>query len=160
MAEILLAGLRFVFVILIYLFLWHVLRLMYLELGPGHYIKRSRGTGGRPVLIVLEAKNGNIKRGERYFLGENITIGRDRHNDIVINDFHVSARHAVITRRGEEWQLLDLDSTNGTYVNGHLLTGPQSLRPGDEVRIGGVTFKVGWEDASRGPFPYRTGAAR
>ncbi|WP_161952827.1 FHA domain-containing protein [Moorella stamsii] len=160
MAEILLAGLRFVFVVLIYLFLWHVLRLMYLELGPGHTLKRSPAARGRPVLTVLEAKNGNIKRGERYFLGENITIGRDKHNDIVINDIHVSARHAVITRSGEEWQLLDLDSTNGTYVNGQLLTGPQSLRPGDQVRIGGVTFKVGWEDASRRPFPYRTGAAR
>ncbi|WP_258359459.1 FHA domain-containing protein [Moorella sulfitireducens] len=158
MVEFLLAGLRFIFVILIYLFLWHALKLMYLELAPEY--KRSRGTTGRPVLTVLETKNPGIKKGERYTLGENITIGRDRQNDIVINDFHISARHAVIVRRGEEWQLLDMNSTNGTYVNGRLLNGPVVLRPGDEVRLGGVTFKVGWEDASRSPFPYRTGATR
>lgn len=160
MADILLAGLRFVFVVLIYLFLWQALRLMYLELAPGQARVYPHVARSQLVLTVLEAKNGAAKRGERYFIGEKITIGRDTGNDITLNDIHVSSYHAVITRYGENWQLQDLDSTNGTYVNGQLLTGPQSLRPGDQVRIGGVTFKVGWEDASRSPFPYRTGAAR
>jgi pSer/pThr/pTyr-binding forkhead associated (FHA) protein len=156
MLELLLVGLRFVFVFFIYLFLWHILRLMYLELGPGDCrLKRQE-----PALIAIEAKNGSIKKGERYILGENITIGRDRSNDLCINDSHVSAYHAVITRSGNSWQLCDLGSTNGTFVNGELVTGPHILRPGDKVAIGGVTFKVGWEDASRGHFPYRPGAAR
>lgn len=156
LGEVLLVGLRFVFVLLIYIFVWHVLRLMYLELG----LAPAQSSRKRPVLVVLDAKNGGAKRGENYPLGENISIGRDNHNDIIINDSHVSARHAVITRQGREWKILDLDSTNGTYVNGLRLTGPHSLRPGDKISIGGVTFKVGWEDASRSPFPYRTGAAR
>ncbi|MBC7325450.1 MAG: FHA domain-containing protein, partial [Moorella sp. (in: Bacteria)] len=63
-------------------------------------------------------------------------------------------------RHGDEWQLQDLESTNGTYVNGQLLTGLKTIHPGDQVRIGDVIFKVGWEDASRGSFPYRPGAAR
>ncbi|BCV20973.1 FHA domain-containing protein [Moorella sp. Hama-1] len=154
--EILLVGLRFVFVFFIYIFVWHVLKLMYLELGFSPAVRARR----RPVLVVLDAKNGGLKRGESYSLGENISIGRDNHNDIIINDSHVSARHAVINQQGGEWQLLDLDSTNGTYLNGQRLTGPHSLRPGDKISIGGVTFKVGWEDASRSPVPYRTGAAR
>lgn len=157
MLKLLLAGLRFTFVLLIYLFLWHVLRLMYLELGRQGNLAPARN---RPVLIALEVKNGGIKRGERYILGENVTIGRDSGNDITINDSHVSTYHAIIKRRGEEWQLHDLGSTNGTFVNDLLLTGPHNLRPGDKVTIGGVTFKVGWEDAWRGYFPYRTGAAR
>ncbi|NLW07497.1 MAG: FHA domain-containing protein [Clostridia bacterium] len=154
--ELLLIGLRFVFVLFIYLFLWHILRLMYLELGSGD----CRSKGGRLFLTVIKDKNGGLKKGEKYILGENTTIGRDSSNDLCINDSHVSAYHAVITRAGEKWQLRDLGSTNGTFVNKKLLTGPHNLRPGDIVVIGGVTFKVGWEDASRGHFPYRPGAAR
>lgn len=129
---------------------------MYLELG-----KDSSSSGQqRQVLMAVEAKYGGIKRGEKYILGENITIGRDNSNDIIINDSHVSTYHAVIKRKGKEWQIHDLGSTNGTFVNDLLLTGPHCLRSGDKIAIGGVTFKVGWEDAWRGHFPYRTGAAR
>ncbi|MEW8958501.1 FHA domain-containing protein FhaB [Moorella humiferrea] len=154
------AGLRFIFVLLLYLFIWQALRLMYMELYPASRGKSRQKTIGRPILTVVETKSPGIKKGEKYFLGENITIGREPGNDIVIEDLHVSTRHALITRRGDEWHLIDLKSTNGTYVNGRFLTGPHILRPGEEIRIGGVTFKVGWEDASRSPFPYRTGAAR
>ena len=160
LVDILLAGLRFVFIVLIYLFLWQALRLMYLEFKPGRGQAYARPAGGRPVLTVLEAPKGAAKRGESHPVGEKITIGRDSGNDIVLNDIHVSAHHAMITRQGGSWQLQDLGSTNGTYVNGRLLTDPQHLWPGDQVRIGDVTFKVGWEDASRGPFPYRADTAR
>ncbi len=151
----LLTGLRFAFVIIIYIFLWNALRLMYLELRKNNFPVQHR-----LVLITVEAKYGGIKKGERYALGENITIGRKDDNDISINDNRVSAYHAVIKLQDDKWYLYDLGSTNGTFVNNLLLTGPYCLQLEDKVIIGGVTFKVGWEDAWRGHFPYRTGAAR
>lgn len=74
------------------------------------------------------------------------TIGRDSSNDIVINEPHVSSKHARLEIVGENLYLIDLNSTNGTYVNGKRIKGKQKVFLGDEIIIGDVSFEVaGWE---------------
>ncbi|HXF85249.1 MAG TPA: FHA domain-containing protein [Anaerolineales bacterium] len=68
--------------------------------------------------------------------GDQITIGRDSSNDIVINDAEVSRRHARLTFQGGKYVLEDLGSTNGTFVNGQRLAGPRVLKPGEVVSFG------------------------
>lgn len=68
---------------------------------------------------------------------ERITIGRAPDNLLQIDDPSVSGRHAQLTLAGERYQLQDLNSTNGTRVNGELVT-EVFLREGDRVRFGGV----------------------
>lgn len=102
-------------------------------------------------LYVLDPGNGNnISIDTVLPLKEVSTIGRDASNDIVINDPHVSSKHAKIEITGEEEiRLLDLGSTNGTYVNGRRIKGKQKVMLGDEINIGDVTFEVvGWENES------------
>ena len=60
--------------------------------------------------------------------GDQITIGRDSVNEIVINDAEISRRHARLTFQGGKYVLEDLGSTNGTFVNGQRLAGPRVLR--------------------------------
>lgn len=150
---------RLLFVFLLYLFLFHVLRLMYQDLfkeARTYYPLRHRNL----VLKVRESLNANLKKGEVYPLAESIMIGREEGNDIVIKESHVSGHHAIITRHGPRWQIRDLGSTNGTYVNGVRIEGPVDLVPGMKIRIGGVTFEVGWENASRGAYPYWLNTSR
>lgn len=69
------------------------------------------------------------------------TIGIGRHPESELKfdtdrDLDVSSRHAVITRAGEEYILRDLDSTNGTFVNGHQLAKEQVLANHDVIRFG------------------------
>jgi hypothetical protein len=68
--------------------------------------------------------------------GDQITIGRDSTNEIVINDAEVSRRHARLTFQGGKYVLEDLGSTNGTFVNGQRLAGPRVLKPGEVVSFG------------------------
>lgn len=68
---------------------------------------------------------------------EKITIGRAPDNQIQISDSSVSARHAVLTLVGDRYQLADLNSTNGTRVNGEAIT-ELFLKVGDRVRFGKV----------------------
>jgi len=68
--------------------------------------------------------------------GDQITIGRDSVNEIVINDAEVSRRHARLTFQGGKYVLEDLGSTNGTFVNGQRLAGPRVLKPGEVVSFG------------------------
>jgi ABC-type multidrug transport system ATPase subunit len=65
-----------------------------------------------------------------------LTIGRDPQNDVVISHPTVSRHHARVERKGGSFVLTDLGSTNGTYVNGKLITTPFVLRTGDTIRIG------------------------
>lgn len=80
--------------------------------------------------------------GKRFELKKDITIGRDRSNDIVIEASDVSRQHARVDR-GEhaQWTITDLASRNGTRRNGEVLKGTVPLANGDLVSIGGVIFK-------------------
>ncbi len=80
--------------------------------------------------------------GKRFELKKDITIGRDRSNDIVIEASDVSRQHARVERREKgEWWITDLASRNGTRRNGTTLTGTATLTNGDLIAIGGVIFK-------------------
>ena len=68
--------------------------------------------------------------------GDQLDIGRDSTNEIVINDAEISRRHARLTFQGGKYVLEDLGSTNGTFVNGQRLAGPRVLKSGEVVSFG------------------------
>jgi Protein of unknown function (DUF3662)/FHA domain len=83
--------------------------------------------------------------GRRVVLGpQGATIGRGRQADVVLNDPNVSRQHAEIRPRGGSWVITDLQSTNGSQVNGRRIDGPEVLRPGDEIELGAshITFTL------------------
>ena len=66
-----------------------------------------------------------------------ITIGRGSGNDAVINDIMVSLNHCqIIQDSNGNYNLIDYNSTNGTYINGKLQRGETRLNPSDIIRIG------------------------
>ena len=79
-------------------------------------------------------------RGTRFEIGDAETgIGRITQNQIAIPNLSVSRRHCVIERRGERFQIRDLESHNGTFVNGQPVK-MQDLRDGDRIAVGECTF--------------------
>lgn len=84
--------------------------------------------------LVLQSGSG---MGTEYPLEKNeMFLGRDLSNDIVINDPEVSRRHARLLLSGNTFILEDLGSTNGTFIHGQRLGAPVVLRPGDMITIG------------------------
>jgi sigma-B regulation protein RsbU (phosphoserine phosphatase) len=72
-----------------------------------------------------------------------VTVGRGGQNDLVLaGDDFASARHARIEARGDGVWVQDLDSTNGTYVNGSRVAGAERLEPGDVLRVGETDLRV------------------
>src|SRR5438309_821525 len=67
-----------------------------------------------------------------------VNIGRADYNDLVVPDPSVSTSHAKLQRREGVWVLVDLDSTNGTFVDGEQVKGDAPLAPGATVRLGDV----------------------
>ena len=75
--------------------------------------------------------------GQRIELHEgHYVLGRHLQNDIVLNDTNVSRRHAEFVSAAGEVTVKDLGSTNGTKVNGVLVTGEQLLQHGDVINFG------------------------
>ncbi len=81
------------------------------------------------------------ERGERIVLQGNFRIGRAPDNQLTINTANASRYHAAIhAQEPDEFWLLDLDSANGTFLNGHRLLRATRLRDGDRVMIGEATL--------------------
>ncbi len=88
----------------------------------------------QPIQLVMRA---GPTPGKVYELKQDeITIGRDIGNTIVINDAEISRRHARMVMQAGSYVLEDLGSTNGTFVNGQRLIGPHVLRHGEVVMFG------------------------
>ena len=84
------------------------------------------------MLIIHRGPN----RGERFLLNSpETTIGRAGDNGVVLDDVTVSRKHANIRRAGERFELVDLGSLNGTYVNNNSIA-RATLNSGDEIQFG------------------------
>lgn len=76
-----------------------------------------------------------------------LSVGRSLDNDVIVDGPSVSRRHARLVPRGTHWLLEDLNSTHGTFVNGHRVSA-SLLRPGDQIRLGSQVAHLRSLDAS------------
>lgn len=105
-------------------------------------------TSGVPgTKYCLQVLNGQLM-GQRFSLDEGVNIGVNPQNDVVLPDRLVSRRHARIERQGNGYVLIDLGSTNGTYVNDmvHRLTNPVRLVVGNVITLGVTRLRVEFEE--------------
>lgn len=143
--EVLLA-LKIAFLVLLYLLIWRIVRTVSRDVrthpGQESFILPPGGarrvpaahTGGR--LVVQESPI--LDAGDAYAVDSApLTMGRGGQNDIAIDgDEFASARHVRFEPRSDGVWVQDLDSTNGTFVNGVRVDGARRLVPGDIVRVG------------------------
>ena len=100
----------------------------------------GRAQTAKAALVVVHAAAKDAQ-GTRYPLGdEDVTLGRDAGNTVVVASDQASRQHARIFVSGGAHVLVDLDSTNGTFLNSKLVK-EQTLRHGDVLRIGSTVFK-------------------
>ena len=96
--------------------------------------------------ILIQEKGGEQRR--MVFNKPEVTIGRVQGNDIVLPKGNVSKRHARIVLKDGKFIIVDLKSTNGTYVNGRKITSPLVVKDSDKIYIG--DFIVGVDEAASG----------
>ena len=100
---------------------------------------KVEGTGGQACLVWIYPAGADL--GRRFELqSTEMVIGRGSDSDLQVDKDSVSRRHARIERRGARWAVVDLGSTNGTYVNDSPVA-DKLLDDGDLVKIGAAIFK-------------------
>jgi pSer/pThr/pTyr-binding forkhead associated (FHA) protein len=96
------------------------------------------------ALAIMEVVTDGPLKGARFPVERPVVhIGRSAENDVRIADDSVSGAHATLVRRGAVWHLIDLASTNGTFVEGKRIDGEAIIQGEAELRFGGVklTFR-------------------
>ncbi|MCL2654349.1 MAG: FHA domain-containing protein [Coriobacteriia bacterium] len=131
---ILLAG-RIVLVVLLYIFL-----LFAAKTGVG-LVRTAKSKKGTLTVVVIQGPTALL--GTTMPLTSALVIGRAEGTDIFINDPMVSSKHARITPVPSGAILEDLNSTNGTLLNGMKVTIPAALAVGDQIAVGNVMLEVG-----------------
>ena len=145
--EELLLVLKVAFLVLLYLFIWRIVRTASrdLRLPQESFILRpdeaeglrrevSAAPGGRLVVLTSPA----LEEGETFELNSApLSAGRSSDNVIVLEDDEfASGSHARFEPRQDGVWIEDVGSTNGTYLNGIRISRPRKLSPGDVVRVG------------------------
>ena len=142
MVEQLLLVLQVAFVVLLYLFIWRVVRVASRDISVGQESMvltpvRPEAPPVRASGVLVVTASPELAPGTRLEIRAELVAGRDPHNAISIPaDGYASGRHARFLRGDQSDIVEDLKSTNGTFVNGQRLGGAQPLRPGDVVTIG------------------------
>jgi hypothetical protein len=117
-------------------------RLGGIEAGHTMVLDREALLAARPRAPqgAIVAREGSVHR-EVPLTAEPISVGRDPKNDIVLDDRRVSRRHAEVRLRLGRYTLYDLQSTNGTFVNGRRIA-EMVLSHDDRITIGGAELVV------------------
>ena len=136
--------LRVAVVLLLYFFLWQVLR----------FVMRDLRTTGAPAsgsalaspygqLVVVRAGQSGVAVGKTFPLVTSNTIGRSLEDcEIALNDSFLSSQHARLDLQGNTWVLEDLRSTNGTFVNEMEVRDSTDVEEGDIIRVGRVEMRL------------------
>jgi cbb3-type cytochrome oxidase subunit 3 len=157
-------GLKFAFLIVLYLFLLWIVRSALRDLRRENRPVAAAGRGapvasdatamhsaaeglGPDRLEETEAllrveKAPGLQPGSSFDLVGGAVLGRGDAVDIHLEDPFASTRHARIAWEGSTVMIEDLGSTNGTYLNGEPLDGPSPLHVGDRIRIGDSEFSL------------------
>ncbi len=88
--------------------------------------------------------------------GNQVVVGREEGVDIILQDPEASRRHSRISWQGNQYVIEDMNSTNGTFVNGVQITTPQILNPGDSIGIGQTALVFQMAGGQPGGYPYQS----
>lgn len=164
MSELTLLALRFGFLALLWVFIFAIVYALRSDLF-GHRVRRlpteaSAGSaapthstvplapsGSAEIATVTTVRHLVITSGAKEGLelelsAEPLTIGRSAESGLVIRDDYTSTHHARLMLWGDEWVIQDLDSTNGTLLDGARVTVPTPVPINTTVRIGTTSFEL------------------
>lgn len=146
-------ALKFAFLAVLYLFLFWVVTSARKDLRRTTELPVSPGPGSgddtygagsaaaRDGWLVVE-RGGDLEPGTRFDLFGGITLGRSGEADVSFSDRYASGIHARVYPRGDRYFVEDMNSTNGTVVNGRSIHGEEELIDGSLIEIGDTAFRI------------------
>ncbi|WP_026918061.1 FHA domain-containing protein FhaB/FipA [Gordonia shandongensis] len=152
MQGILLQVIRFGFLILLWLFVYAIIRALRSDLAAasgfrvpltsGRRENRQRGARPRGAARYLVVTAGALANTRITLGSQPVLIGRADDSTLVLTDDYASERHARLSRRGDDWYIEDLGSTNGTYLDRSKVTTAVRAPIGTPIRVGKTVIEL------------------
>jgi len=105
-------------------------------------VPRSTGWFTLTYVLRLDIEPAQGEPFDHALEGDEIIVGRSSECDLAIKDRYMSRRQVRFFKRDEDWWLEDLNSRNGTMVNGKLLSEPRKVSNGDKIVLSGSTLRL------------------
>lgn len=120
-------------------------------MGPvgGLAVPVDRGKRYAVLRVVVHEKGGRTQRFN--FEGDQFAVGREEDNDLVLDRVNVSKHHLRFRRHAGAVEVVDLGSTNGTYVNGRKVAEPRGVRRSDRIYVGDYILMLEGDDPAIAP---------
>ena len=125
--------LKIVLIVIIYVIIVQALKIMSKDVKRSGGPSRGKNLGWK-LRVEYSDDGGSFVGGDVIPIGNKISIGRNSANQMVLPSQSVSSYHVKIYFEDGRYMLEDLNSTNGTFING-IRVDKKSLQPGDEIRI-------------------------
>ncbi len=150
MSDLIAATLKIVFLALLWLFIGIIAdvirkdlfgrKVKASDLPPAEPVPTRRGASRAPTRFAITQ---GAQQGLSVPIAPVINLGRTADSTILLEDDYASSRHAQLTQQNAEtWLVTDLQSTNGTYLNGKLVTEPTPMTVDDILRIGRTMMRL------------------
>ena len=136
MPELILTILRLIFMALIYLFIWQVVRAL------ARHVGYTRSDNTRKMSNRVTVVRSDTQAGLSFQVTTATVVGRSDQSDVMLEDPYASEFHFRLVAQDGTLMVSDLGSTNGTYVNGRRITTPTNLRRGDALQVGKTVMEV------------------
>lgn len=164
MSELALFLVRTGFLIVLWIFIFSIISVIRSDLFGQRIVSKvtaanapkvlsSPSSPASPLTAAPEAPDGKTPRklvvteGERSGLvlaleQRELTIGRSKDSDLVVDDEYASTHHAKLVQLNDKWIIQDLNSTNGTFLDGNKVGTPAEVRLNTPVKVGQTTFEL------------------
>jgi hypothetical protein len=139
-SNLLVIVLQYGMLLLMCLFLYRIIRLIYLDFysSSSPSFSEAKQKSGK---LLVKIRGSLVSDQTEFSIGETLNIGRSEGNDIIINETTVSYEHACISYYRDKYLLSDLESTNGILHNDVRLQEDTVLHQGDLIQIGSTIFQ-------------------
>ncbi|PRQ10442.1 FHA domain-containing protein [Corynebacterium sp. 13CS0277] len=106
--------------------------------APAKPARATKGQARRVEVVDGPAQGSYLDLGGLH----EVTLGRSSQCTFPLSDDYASARHARLFQRGNDWVVEDLDSRNGTFVDGFRIDQAEVVQPGTDIKIGRTTVRL------------------
>lgn len=158
MSELALFLVRTGFLVLLWIFIFSIISVIRADLFGQKVVSRvaeanipavfssptvaSEGVASEAPATKLVVTAGEKAGVEIALAGRQLTIGRAGDSDLIVDDEYASTHHAKLVFINGDWMIQDLDSTNGTFLDGQKVTTPMVVPQNTQVRVGQTTFEL------------------
>ena len=141
MYEILSTVMKYAFILVIYYFIFGIIKLIYLDIRSTNYKGKPLNDAYSYIKLINQREQLSFKVDESYLLDQSKTLGRSSKNEIIIKDPYLSKNHLAFTVKNGFCSVFDMGSKNGTTVNGEKIgSKPHELNDGDLLHAGQLDF--------------------